>query len=181
MHDPVPANERHSMTFRRSIWDVTDEYRFHGIANEKLEHIARVYNLMAAKLNIAFPTPAVCTIMIDAIAALPDDPAGVPTEMLKPALEAYIKLAKRQPGFNIKTAMCLLAVEKEGNYAPTDRKVTKGLLLRQVVSEEEAAILERQDVSKFVSVYIGKVLPAWARECQTKTAKDVDDAWGKSS
>ncbi|MDO8040322.1 hypothetical protein [Janthinobacterium sp. SUN137] len=181
MHDPLPPNQHNTMTFRRSIWEVTDDYRFHGITNEKLDHIARVYNLMAAKLNIAFPVPVVCTILIEAIAALPDDPARLPAGTLRPALEAYLRLAKRQPGFDIKTAMCLLAVEKGGNYAPADRKVTKGLLLRQVVTEDEAGTLGRKDVEKFVSVYLDKVLPAWWRERQTRTARDVDDDWGKSS
>jgi len=181
MHDPLPRDQHNAMTFRRSIWEATDDYCFHGISNEKLDDIARVYNLMAAKLNIAFPTPGVCMILIDAIAALPDNPAEVPAGTLKLSLEGYLRLAKRQQGFDIKTAMCLLAVEKGGNYAPADRKVTKGLLLRQVVSEEEAGTLGRKDVSKFVSVYVSKVLPAWWRERQTRTARAVDDDWGKSN
>lgn len=181
MNDLIPLYQHNVMTFRRSIWDATDDYRFHEISNEKLDHIARVYNLMAAKLNIAFPVPAVCTILINAIVALPDDPEREPAGKLKSAVEAYLQLAKRQPGFDIKTAMCLLAVEKGGHYAPADRKVTKGLLLRQVVTEDEAGTLERKDVGKFVSVYVDKVLPTWWRERQTRTARDVDDDWGKSN
>lgn len=87
------------------------------------------------------------------------------------AVEGYLRLAKGQPGFDIKTAMCLLAVEKSGNYAPADRKVTKWLLLRQVVTEDEAGTLERKDVGKFVSVYVDKVLPIWWRERETRTAR----------
>jgi hypothetical protein len=180
MRVPLPPIQPSPATYRRSIWHVTDDYRFHALPEERLDHVARVYNLMAAKLNIAFPAPSVCSLLVDAIAALPDDPANAPRETLIRALEAYIRLARRQPGFDIKTAMCLLAVEKHGNYAPADRKVTQGLIRRQVVTKVDAAALERKDVGNFVSVYVGKVLPAWWLARQTRTAREVDDDWGRS-
>jgi hypothetical protein len=39
-------------------------------------------------------------------------------------------------------------------------------------------MLEGKSTSKFATVYVEKVLPAWWWERQTKTAREVDDEWG---
>jgi hypothetical protein len=128
MHDTTFPIKSTLSTYRRSIWEAPGDYRLDGLPKEKLDHVTRVYSVMAAKLNIAFPVPAVCSLLIAAIARLPDDPAALSAVTLQQAVKDYLDLARTMQGVDIKTAICLLAVEKSGSYAPADRKVAAGLL-----------------------------------------------------
>jgi hypothetical protein len=164
--------------YRRSIWLRRAAYSLAGLTEHQLEIVARVHGVMAAKLRVLFPTPAACLALVEAIADVPNNPGMFSDETLEKAITAYLEKARALPGFNIKTAMCMLAVETEGAYAPADRRISTGLLNRRVVSEDDRDALESSSTSKFVRAYVGKIMPEWKRARQTRSARDVDDDWG---
>ncbi len=174
----VPLNRA---VFRQSIWESKGEYRFHDYTPSELDHIARVFDLMAAKLNIAFPTPEASLLLVEATFILPDDPKKVPDGDLVSHLEKYLNTTRALRGIQIATSMCMLSVQKKGCYAPMDRKVAAGLHALGVLTEDEAISLTGTSTKKFVDIYVKKVLPAWYVERLHKTAREVDEGWASKA
>lgn len=166
--------------FRKSIWEITGDYRFDKCTEQELDDVALVYDIMAAKLRIAFPTPAVCRGLIVAITTLPDDPAAVPTAELIPMIDQYLHTTKSMRGVGITAAICSLAVLTQGRYAPMDQKVAKGLQNLGVVTAEEVRQLTGSAIriGSFVQIYATKVLPAWYAETQKRVPEQADAYWG---
>lgn len=164
--------------FRKSIWTNSGDYHFGKCTEHELDGIAQVYAVVAAKLQIAFPTPAVCKELLTAVAAVPDDPSSCSAIDLIPTLEQYLRASKSMRGVGIPVAICVLAVIKEGRYAPIDRKTAAGLHTLGVVTEEEVQHLTGAAIHRFVRVYANKVLPAWCREIQQRLPAHADAYWG---
>ncbi|WZV78054.1 hypothetical protein AAFM48_08150 [Burkholderia pseudomallei] len=166
------------LPFRKSIWKNAGDYHFGKCTEHELDGIAQVYAIVAAKLQIAFPTPAVCKELLAAVAAVPDDPSSCSTIDLIPMLEQYLRASKGMGGVGIPVAICVLAVVKEGRYAPVDRKTAAGLQTLAEVTEAEARHLTGTAIRNFVRVYVTKVLPAWVREIQQRMPAHADAYWG---
>ncbi|MBB5503237.1 hypothetical protein [Paraburkholderia sp. MM5384-R2] len=167
--------------FRRSIWKRTDNYLFSTCSAEDLEGVSRVYDVISAKLRIPFPSAAVCKELLAQIAALPDNPASLAPEELGKALEKYLRATKKMRGVGIPVAICMLAVEKQGAYAPMDDKDAAGLLRLEEISEEQAQSLTGYGVKAFVHAYVYSVLPAWQEQLKERTPDQADAFWGSQA
>ncbi len=85
-------------------------------------------------------------------------------------------------GIGIHTAMCGLAVEKGDRYAPSDRKIARGLQNLKILTSAEAKLLASSTSHrKYAHVYVHKVLPAWHKERQQKSARQVDEYWASQT
>ncbi|WP_321935179.1 hypothetical protein [Paraburkholderia sp. J8-2] len=171
---PVPAVV---LPFRKSIWRKTTDYQFGGCSQEEFKVLSQLYDVISAKLQIAFPNLADSVALASAIDSLPDDPATAESSELETAIKAFLIRALRLRGIGIAVAVCALAVLKGGRYAPIDRKVVGGLLNLGIVTAIDAKALLRNDVTEFARVYAFTVLPEWRKETQRRTPEQADAFW----
>lgn len=172
---PMPASP-----YRKRIWAPSAAYDFTNLSLEQLHCLSVVYAMFAAKLNIPFPTPTAVLSACAAIAELLALPESTDPEPLREPVSRYMKLALSQKGFGFATAICLLAVLSHGRYAPIDRKNIAGMAKLQIVTREEASILIRKDLTAWIEVYLGKVMPAWWVEQRTLSPEEIDCKWGRA-
>lgn len=181
MNDFTQPRTTSASVFRQSIWEERHDYRFHDCSTQQLDNLARVYNLMAAKLNIPFPTLDACQQLIAATEAVPDTPASIDDVTISEHLETYLDAATGIPGIGIPTAICMLAVEKGGAYAPMDKKVASGLFAGGIVTDAEVKALTGNKPEKFVRVYVEKVMARWQAERLCKSPREVDEGWASAN
>lgn len=169
------------LPFRKSIWTPTGGYQFGGCTRREFSWVSRIYDVFRAKLNIAFPSLSSCVALAYAIAALPDDPAPVAPTVLEAAIGAFLLATRQLPSVSTATAICTLAVFKDGRYAPIDRKVVAGLVNGGIVGAAEADALLGQNVAAFSYVYVHKVLPEWQRETRRRGPPEADAFWASNA
>ncbi|MFM0526419.1 hypothetical protein PQR11_15710 [Paraburkholderia strydomiana] len=168
------------LPFRKSIWTPTNGYQFGDCTRREFGWVSRIYDVFRAKLNIAFPSLSSCLALADAVAALPNDPEAVAPIVLEASIGAFIRATRQLPSVNIATAICTLAVFKDGRYAPIDRKVVTGLFNLGVVDAAQADALLSQNVAAFSRVYVCQVLPEWHRETQRRSPPQADGFWASN-
>lgn len=166
--------------FRKSIWVRSRRYHFAGLTPQQFDDLAQIYDVLGAKLNIAFPSFEDALALSHAIDALPSDPADVPAAELQTQLHQFLVLATGLHGIAIRTAICALAVRKDGRYPPMDRKIVAGLVALGVVTADGASDLLGVKSKPFAAAYVRYVVPAWKAEMETRTPSDADIAWASS-
>jgi hypothetical protein len=171
--------------FRRSVWRRTDNYLFAAGTRLELETTSFVFDVVAAKLRIPFPSVRDCNELAKQTDALPDEPRAVPPVKLVEALESFLLATKVIKGVGIPIAICFLAVRKNGTYAPLDIKLTKGMLSAEAITEEQAKSLTDsrlasfcvKSVRAFVETYVYSVLPVWHQSLQKLSPEEADAYW----
>lgn len=81
-------------------------------------------------------------------------------------------------GAGIPSVVCMLAVVSDGAYPPMDRRVVAGLRTLGHIGQLDVDKLESGEPEEFGEVYVNKVIPAWVKARKSKSAEDVDHAWG---
>ena len=111
--------------------------------------------------------------MIEIIEQLPG-PDQITPERFKECLESI-----RCWGADIKTAICILSVLREGQYPPLDWRIAKAARKKQVIDEKEEAALNGKNKRKIAEIYVEKLLPKWIAELdEVKDPKLLDNSWG---
>ncbi|MGA7779095.1 MAG: hypothetical protein WCA85_15495 [Paraburkholderia sp.] len=175
--------------FRTSIWKRTDNYRFAECSPRELENASFVFDVVAAKHRIPFPSVGDCNELLKQIAALPDDPQAMSSTQLVKALEAFLRTTKRMLGVGVPTAMCLLAVVKRGAYAPMDTKFAMGLLCGEAITKDQAESLtskrlasySAKSIQAFVNAYVYSVMPAWQEALHVRSPEQADAYWASKA
>ena len=165
------------LPFRKSIWRKSTDYQFGNCSPDEFNVVAQLYDVISAKLRIAFPNLADSLALVMAIASLPDEPAEAGRDGLEAAIKLFLSRAILLRGIGIAVAICALAVLKNGRYAPIDRKVVSGLLNLGILTGGDANFLLGNDIGEFARVYTMTVLPAWHTETQRRTPEQADAYW----
>ncbi|RYZ88889.1 MAG: hypothetical protein EOP06_10175 [Proteobacteria bacterium] len=173
--------------FRKSIWrkDSRFDLRPLNFSDADYVDLAMSYSVIDAKLRIPIPSPGDVRKVVVIIRALPDNPATVPPPQVVSLVSSFLRTVTEFHGIGIPIAMCLLAVHKNGAYAPMDRKVARGLVKLRYISEVECdalvePALSHANLARFATVYAEKVLPVWIQERKTRLAHDIDNDWGSA-
>lgn len=97
------------------------------------------------------------------------------------ALQAYLEASVPILGVGFPTAMCMLAVRTDGDYAPMDVKVATGMLALKKISENDYGHLCGQEAEAFAKAYAPGVLKAWrwsrGEGGTARTPKEADEFW----
>ena len=120
--------------YKNSIWNLDDRYEFDdkSIGEAEQQVIARLMMVDSAKKNTP-PVPIKSLLKISAeTKKLP-----VASKASSKKLAAYLENTLPLRGAGITTLICMLAVEKKGNYPPMDRKFALGLRKKNVISAAE--------------------------------------------
>lgn len=169
------------LPFRKSIWRQTTRYQFENCSRQQFKAISQLYDVIASKYRIEFPDLTDTLALADAINAMPDDPAPETDRSLVGSIVDYLQYATRLRGVQIPTAICALAVLKEGRYAPMDGKVARGLVTLNIVTDEVGEALVGRNVAAFARVYTAMVLPAWHRALLERSHEQADAYWASQS
>ncbi|OEZ59878.1 hypothetical protein DUGA6_35170 [Duganella sp. HH105] len=173
--EPLPS------PYRRSIWADTDAYNSNLFNRRDRAVISQMMSVVAAKHQVKIPGFEVCLQIFKAIQLVPSDPDRVDRSSLTKSLEHFLHQVPNWPGIGIPTALCLLAVLKEGRFAPHDKKFVHGLKALRIISEEEAStLLKKGGVVKVVDVYVNKVLPHWWLISRERGPQNTDNLVGSA-
>jgi hypothetical protein len=164
--------------FRNSIWTRTDKYHFGSCTDQEFDAIAKIYELWAAKLNIAFPSLDVCRKLAAEAATFIEQSSTADQGQMIVHLKQYLDRAVLLPGVGIITAICLLAIWSDGRFAPIDWKVASGMRKLGILSAKDEKTLSGKSHALIAHIYVIKVLSAWTEETKWRTPKEVDDYWG---
>ena len=162
--------------YRNSIWNLDDRYAIDDILIGEAERqvISRLMSVDSAKKNTP-PVPIKSLLEISAeTKKLP-----VASKATSKKLAAYLESTLSLRGAGITTLICMLAIEKKGNYPPMDRKFAQGLRKKKVISKSEESILTGSNPKAFAEVYVAKVIPKWIETRKGRTSQEADNYWGR--
>jgi len=94
-------------------------------------------------------------------------------------IEEYLLETTKISGAGIATSICMLSVERNGEYPPIDTKFSAGMESMGVISSWERRCLEGSNIQKFSKVYTDKVIPSWKESLKTRTPQEADEYWGR--
>lgn len=161
--------------FRRSIWVHDERYDLNqSWTKEQLATISRLAAVDAAKKRIP-PIGPRDLLKIEELARTM--PASADVQVAD--VERFLNEVSQIRCAGVITAICMLSVLTDGDYAPIDRKVAKGLLSKGKISAtERSELLDARNPHRFSKVYIHSVLPAWRESLSNRTPRMADDYWG---
>lgn len=160
--------------FRRSIWQDDQRYaRAEGASlPENAEVIARLRWVEAAKKQVP-PIPDQGFVEIANLANKVPAAEYATSE----AIARYLKDATAIFGAGPAVCICMLAVLREGEFPPIDRKIIGGLRTMKQITKEQECCLESADTDSFARTYVEAVVPAWnrARDGHRRTPEQADE------
>ena len=163
--------------YRRGIWKIDPRYRisYSSLSRRQLEAIFRLSSVDAAKKQIPPISPRDLLQIAELASALPR--AGVAKSE---DIEGYLRQGSGYRGAGIATLVCMLAVERAGDYPPMDRKLAAGMRARNKISDSEFKALTGRAYPAFSEAYVRKVIP-WHHSRQKRSAEEADCYWGQAA
>jgi hypothetical protein len=164
--------------YRRGIWKIHPRYRlaYERLSKDELAAIFRLSAVDAAKKQIPPIAHSDLLKIWEHMKALPRARA-----VESKGIETYLRQGSKVLGAGIATLICMLAVERKGNYPPMDRKFAAGMRARNKISASEFDDLTGKSYSAFAETYVRKVIPAWRQSRKTRSPKEADWYWANSA
>lgn len=164
--------------YRSGIWEPDPRYAFdrESLSVADYRAIDRLAAVDVAKKQ-APPVPVNGLLAIaEAIRQMPRAKDATPGRVCR-----YLEATICHHGVGIPTAICMLAVMTDGDYAPVDCKFVAGMRAKKVLSKADEVDLNGKPIVAFAEVYVAKVLPAWAASRKRRSPEEADNYWGSAA
>ena len=163
--------------YRRSIWQHNTAYdiELSGLSKAELKEVGRLASVDAAKKRTP-PVPLKCLLIISrAVREMPRPRAATQDD-----LEKYLSTTLQCPGVGIATAICMLAVQRNGEYPPMDKKVASGLRALRKIDAEKMKNLTcgrptKTAIAAFAETYVRDVIPVWLELRKIRAPSEADN------